>query len=77
MTKQKNHPAPVKDSPSKGWEHYQLYKDVREAIASLPIYFRGSTGNGMEKDSPRRTRRARRKEDLIASSTEDFLFSDL
>ena len=43
MTKQKNHPAPVKDSPSKDWEHYQLYKDVREAIASLPIYFRTET----------------------------------
>ncbi len=40
MTKQKIHPAPVKNSPSKDWEHYQLYKDVREAIASLPIYFR-------------------------------------
>lgn len=43
MTKQKNHPAPVKDSPSPDWEHYQLYKDVREAIASLPIYFRTET----------------------------------
>lgn len=43
MTKQKNHPPPVKDSPSPDWEHYQLYKDVREAIASLPIYFRTET----------------------------------
>jgi hypothetical protein len=43
MTKQKIPPAPAKDSPSIDWEYYQLHKDVREAIASLPIYFRTET----------------------------------
>lgn len=31
-------------TPSKGdWEHYQLYKAVRETISSLPVYFRTET----------------------------------
>lgn len=34
---------PSKVGPSKGWEHYQLWKDIQEAIASLPIYFRTET----------------------------------
>ena len=25
------------------WEHFQLYKSIREAIASLPLYFRTET----------------------------------
>jgi hypothetical protein len=29
--------------PEPNDEHYQLYKDVREAISSLPIYFRTET----------------------------------
>ena len=34
---------PVRDLPDSGWEHVQLYRNVREAIASLPIYFRTET----------------------------------
>lgn len=43
MTK-KSEPAvaPSKDLPTE-WEHYHLYKDVCEAIACLPIYFRTET----------------------------------
>ncbi|WP_447859618.1 hypothetical protein [Nitrospira calida] len=33
-------PAPSRALPEPGDDHYQLYKDVREAISSLPIYFR-------------------------------------
>ncbi|HUG91902.1 MAG TPA: hypothetical protein VML55_13775 [Planctomycetaceae bacterium] len=29
--------------PDPGWEHYTLYTNVREAVASLPIYFRTET----------------------------------
>lgn len=29
--------------PATDWKHYQLYKDVREAISCLPIYFRTET----------------------------------
>jgi hypothetical protein len=36
-------PAPIRQLPSSAWEHYQLYVRVREAIASLPIYFRTET----------------------------------
>ena len=36
-------PEPTRALPPEGWEHYQLYRDVREAIASLPIYFRTET----------------------------------
>lgn len=35
--------APLRESPSDEWEHYQLYRDIRDAIASLPIYFRTDT----------------------------------
>lgn len=35
--------APPRALPEPGDDHYQLYKDVREAIASLPIYFRTET----------------------------------
>lgn len=35
--------APVKDPPSNDWEHYQLYINVIEAVASLPVYFRTET----------------------------------
>lgn len=35
--------GPRRDGPSADEEHYQLYKDVREAISSLPIYFRTET----------------------------------
>jgi hypothetical protein len=36
-------PAPVRQLPDPSWEHYGLYKGVREAIASLPVYFRTET----------------------------------
>jgi hypothetical protein len=35
--------APTRKLPANNWEHFQLYKDVREAIACLPIYFRTET----------------------------------
>ena len=35
--------GPSKDLPSTNDEHYQLYRDVREAISSLPVYFRTET----------------------------------
>jgi len=35
--------APTRELPANDWEHYQLYRDVREAIACLPIYFRTET----------------------------------
>jgi hypothetical protein len=34
---------PSRELPSSQWEHYQLYKAVREAISCLPIYFRTET----------------------------------
>jgi len=43
MTKKTNAPAPMRELPATDWEHYQLYKDVREAIGCLPIYFRTET----------------------------------
>ena len=35
--------APTRTLPEPGDAHFQLYKDVREAISSLPIYFRTET----------------------------------
>ena len=35
--------APTRELPENDWEHFRLYKDVREAIACLPIYFRTET----------------------------------
>ena len=43
MTKKTTPPAPPRALPEPGDDHYQLYKDVREAISSLPIYFRTET----------------------------------
>lgn len=43
MTEHVTPPAPVRRLPSSEWEHYQLYMRVREAIASLPIYYRTET----------------------------------
>ncbi len=40
MTEVTNMGNPPRDLPDKEDEHYQLYRDVREAITSLPIYFR-------------------------------------
>lgn len=36
-------PGPSRDLPSVNDEHHQLYRDVREAISSLPVYFRTET----------------------------------
>ena len=35
--------GPSRETPTEDWEHYQLYEDVREAIACLPSYFRTET----------------------------------
>ncbi len=35
--------APVPSLPGPEWEHCQLYQDVRESLACLPIYFRTET----------------------------------
>jgi hypothetical protein len=43
MTKKATPIAPSRALPEPGDDHYQLYKDVREAISSLPIYFRTET----------------------------------
>jgi hypothetical protein len=34
---------PERELPNNDWEHFTLYKDVREAIATLPVYFRTET----------------------------------
>lgn len=36
-------PPPERSEPSPSWEHYGLYRGVREAIAGLPAYFRTET----------------------------------
>jgi len=43
MTKKGKPAAPSRELPATDGEYYQLYKDVREAISSLPIYFRTET----------------------------------
>ncbi len=35
--------APSRELPAETWEHFALYKNVREAIATLPVYFRTET----------------------------------
>ncbi len=36
-------PAPQRNLPPEDWEHRDLYTRVREAVASLPVYFRTET----------------------------------
>ena len=43
MSKKIDWTGPSKNLPSAMDEHYQLYRDVREAISSLPVYFRTET----------------------------------
>ena len=43
MTQESKPAAPARQLPATDWEHYQLYKDVREAVSCLPIYFRTET----------------------------------
>ena len=43
MNEEMGSSGPSRDLPSANDEHYQLYRDVREAISSLPVYFRTET----------------------------------
>jgi hypothetical protein len=43
MKKEIKPAEPLRALPAAEWEHYQLYKAVREAISCLPIYFRTET----------------------------------
>ncbi len=43
MKKETKTAAPLRELPAPEWDHYQLYKAVREAISCLPIYFRTET----------------------------------
>jgi hypothetical protein len=43
MTQKSTPPPPQRDVPDSSWEHSALYKSVREAIATLPVYFRTET----------------------------------
>ena len=36
-------PAPERKLPGEDWEHHDLYRRVREAVGSLPVYFRTET----------------------------------
>ena len=36
-------PVPERKLPADDWEHRELYSRVREAVASLPVYFRTET----------------------------------
>ena len=36
-------PAPVRQPPAETWEHIALYRRVRDALLSLPLYFRTQT----------------------------------
>ena len=35
--------VPFRELPAENWQHYPLYRNVREAIVCLPIYFRTET----------------------------------
>ena len=37
------HTPPERNLPPSSWEHHGLYSNVREAIATLPVYFRTET----------------------------------
>ena len=43
MTSEVEQQPPARRLPGDDWEHIQLYRNVKEAIASLPIYFRTET----------------------------------
>jgi hypothetical protein len=43
MTRRNTPAPPSRELPPTDWEHYELYKNVREAIMCLPIYFRTET----------------------------------
>lgn len=43
MTRASKPKAPARELPDPAWEHAALYNSVREAIATLPVYFRTET----------------------------------
>ena len=43
MSEESGPSAPSRDRPATNDDHYQLYQNVREAISSLPVYFRTET----------------------------------
>ncbi len=43
MTHGTTPPPPQRELPDPSWKHAALYKSVREAIATLPVYFRTET----------------------------------
>lgn len=43
MTRGSTPPSPQRHLPDPSWEHHALYKSVREAVATLPVYFRTET----------------------------------
>lgn len=44
MSSSASTPTPLlRDLPNDSWEHYPLYKSIREAIGTLPVYFRTET----------------------------------
>ncbi|MGH7173422.1 MAG: hypothetical protein ACRELF_04205 [Gemmataceae bacterium] len=43
MTSSATPPPPQRVLPESSWEHAALYKSVREALATLPVYFRTET----------------------------------
>ena len=43
MTSGSAPPVPSRELPDSSWEHFVLYKSVREAIATIPVYFRTET----------------------------------
>ena len=43
MTTDSRPAPPSRDLPEPSWEHHALYRNVREAIATLPVYFRTET----------------------------------
>jgi len=43
MTTHSRPAPPGRELPESSWEHYRLYRSVREAIATLPVYFRTET----------------------------------
>jgi hypothetical protein len=43
MTGAKVPPEPTRCPPGPSWEHYDLYRRVRDAVSSLPVHFRTET----------------------------------
>lgn len=43
MTAESRPAPPIRGLPEPSWEHYGLYRNVREALATLPVYFRTET----------------------------------